>query len=94
MRFRWRGLDRRASLLPYTLLHTYQVALLSMCLLAQLHEHASELVLQFAEIEISVAFLLQVVAVVVVVVVLVAVVVVVVVVVVPRSRSPWPSACR
>ena len=35
------------------------VALLSMCLLAQLHEHASELVLQFAEIEISVAFLLQ-----------------------------------
>jgi|TARA_B110001469_G_C9317902_1_gene170862 vacuole morphology and inheritance protein 14 len=30
-----------------------------MCLLAQLHEHASELVLQFAEIEISVAFLLQ-----------------------------------
>ena len=35
------------------------VALLSVCLFAQAYEHASELVLQFAEIEISVPFLMQ-----------------------------------
>lgn len=35
------------------------VALLSVCLFAQAYEHASELVCQFAEIEISVPFLMQ-----------------------------------
>ena len=35
------------------------VALLSVCLLAQAHEHAAELVLQFAKVELSAGFLLQ-----------------------------------
>jgi len=35
------------------------VALLSVCLLAQAHEHAAELVLQFGALEMSVAFLVQ-----------------------------------
>ena len=35
------------------------VALLSMCLLAQAYEHASDLVLQFGEMEMSVPFLMQ-----------------------------------
>ena len=35
------------------------VALLSVCLLAQAHEHAAELVLQFGSLEMSVPFLVQ-----------------------------------
>ena len=35
------------------------VALLSVCLLAQAHEHAAELVLQFGALDMSVVFLVQ-----------------------------------
>ncbi len=35
------------------------VALLSVCLLAQAHEHAADLVLQFAKLEVTVPFLVQ-----------------------------------